>query len=308
MTNDITIAVTTRDRPALTLLAVDSARSAAPEARIIVVDSGSSPENVRRLQMGVKPGELHVGSYPNAAAARNAALALVDSEFIGFLDSDDLMRPAKITCLRPLLRGDESAVLAGGRTAIIDADGVRDEAFTRRVDDWFDEGERSGTSYVGLCKRSVAYTSATLMRRAALEEVDGFDEALPTMEDWDLYLRLSLVGKIATARCVAADYRIWGGNMSSIASAEGVIAVAMKHLANLPSLAQRDRRRVECALSLRTALSFQTLLRLKDARRSLARAVQADPTQALASGTFWRILGSSLVPAGVIERRRSTSG
>ena len=50
MTNDVTIAITTRDRPALTLSAVENARLAAPEARIVVVDSGSSLENVRRLR------------------------------------------------------------------------------------------------------------------------------------------------------------------------------------------------------------------------------------------------------------------
>ena len=40
------------------------------------------------------------------------------------------------------------------------------------------------------------YSSATLMRRDALETIGGFDDSLDIYEDWDLYLRLSLVGEL----------------------------------------------------------------------------------------------------------------
>jgi glycosyltransferase involved in cell wall biosynthesis len=303
----VTVAITTKDRAALTLLAVDSARTSAPEARVLVVDSGSSPENLEHLQAELGSVELHAGTYPNAAAARNAALALVDSEFIGFLDSDDLMRPEKITCLLPLLLHDPKAVLAVGRTVIVHADGTPDPAFTERVGTWYEESERIGTSYPGLCIRSTAFTSATLMRRVALEQVGGYDESLPSMEDWDLYLRLSQIGRIVTARCVTADYRVWAGNVDSTGSAEGVVAVVAKHLADPVDLSAHERRRAECALNMRAAVSFQTLLRGSEARRSLARAARVRPARTLVSRAFWRILASSFVPRRITERRRIAS-
>ena len=303
---DVTIAITTKDRPAFTILAVNSARESAPQARIIVVDSGSSPENLETLRANAGHVDLHVGVYRNAAAARNAALRLIDSEFVGFLDSDDLMRPEKITCLLPLLQ-DRNAVVAIGRTVIIDGDGRADAVFTERVGKWYDESERVGASYSGLCIRSTAFTSATLMRRTALEQIGGYDEALPSMEDWDLYLRLSLIGKVATSRCVAGNYRVWSGNVNATGSAEGVIAVAGKHLANPPDLPQHELRRAECALRIRAALSLQTLLRKREARASLAGAVRANPAQALGSLAFWRILTSSFVAERLIERRRAST-
>lgn len=307
MRGDVTVVITTRDRPGLTVLAADSARTSAPDAKIVVVDSGSSLENLERLEVGLRSADLHKGCYQNAAAARNAGLRLVDSEFIGFLDSDDLMRPEKITCLLPLLLRDRSAVVAVGRTVIIDGEGVQDPHFTERVARSYEEAERVGASYPGLCIRSTAFTSATLMRRSAVEQVGGYDEALPSMEDWDLYLRLSMIGKVAMLRCITADYRIWSGNVNAMDSAEGVLAVAEKHLANLPDLPQTELRRAECALRLRAALSQQTLLRRGQARRSLNRAVKADPVQAFASITFWRLLLSSVLPISLIKRRRGSS-
>ena len=308
MTGGVTIAVTTKDRPELTLRAVESARLGAPEARIVVVDSGSAEENLQRLQAGLGSIQLHTGAYPNAAAARNAALGLVDSEFVGFLDSDDLMRAEKITCLRPLLLRDVTAVLAVGRTGFIDAQGRPMHEFSELQAEHYRESERIGTSYAGQCVRFTAFTSATLMRRAAVERIGGYDEALPAMEDVDLYLRLSLIGTIATARCIAADYRVWTGSVGAVRSAEGIVAVASKHLANLPiELPRHERRSSQCGLNMRAALSLQHLLRASDARRSLVRAARADPVRALRSRAFWRIFASSLVPRGIIERRRAAS-
>ena len=303
----VTIAVTTKDRPVLTLLAVQSARSTAPAARIVVVDSGSSAENLEQLKAGLGPVELHAGAYQNAAAARNAALALVDSDLIGFLDSDDLMRPEKITCLEPLLRRDSGVVLAVGRTEVIDEQGRARPDLTELHEIGYEKTERAGTSYPSQCIRFTAFTSATLMRRAALEQVGGYDEALPAMEDVDLYLRLSLIGRVETVRCIAACYRVWSDNVAAATSAEGTIGVATKHLANLPSLPSSERRTAECALCLRTALSLQTLLRGSEARRMLTRAATTDPGQALSSSTFWRILASSIVPREIANRRRPTA-
>ena len=300
----VTIAITTKDRPAFTKLAVNSARDSAHEARIIVVDSGSSPENLENLRENLGPVDLHAGVYRNAAAARNAAIRFVDSKFVGFLDSDDLMRPEKITCLLPLLLQDQTAVVAVGRTVIVDGEGAEDRVFTERVGKLYDQSERVGASYSGLCANSTAFTSATLMRRTALDQVGGYDEALPSMEDWDLYLRLSLIGRVATTRCVAADYRVWSGNVNARGSAEGVLAVTAKHLANLPDIPRDSLRKAECALRMRAAVSLQTLLRRQEARQSLARAVRADPVQALKSATYWRILAASLVPEPIIKRSR----
>ena len=296
------------DRPALTLLAVESARASAPDTKILVIDSGSTQENLQRLEAGLGSVELHAGAYPNAATARNAALALLDSEFVGFLDSDDLMRPEKIACLRPILLRDPAAVLAVGRTEVIDSQGDARPDLTKLHGKYYEATETVGTSYAGQCVRFMAFTSATLMRRAALEQIGGYDETLAAMEDVDLYLRLSLIGTIETARCVAADYRVWSENMGPWKSADGVIAVTSKHLANLPELPGHARREAEFNLSLRAALSLQTLLRGSDARRSLARAARADPTHAFASATFWRILASSFVPEGIVERRRASTG
>src|SRR3954468_16798946 len=72
--SEVTIALVTRDRPELTALALESVREAAPGVRIVVLDSGSSPEALAELEARLGGVSLHRGFYPNAAAARNAAL------------------------------------------------------------------------------------------------------------------------------------------------------------------------------------------------------------------------------------------
>jgi hypothetical protein len=209
--------------------------------------------------------------------------------------------------LEPLLRSDTDVVLAVGRTRAIDEQGRPLPDLTRLHNEGYEETERVGTTYPDQCIRFTAFTSATLMRRAALDQIGGYDESLPAMEDVDLYLRLSLVGRVDTARCIAASYRVWSDNVGGMRSAQGTIAVARKHLENLPDLPRRERRTAECALRMRAATSLQTLLSGSEARRMLAGAAAADPRRALSSSAFWRILGSSLVPHGIVERRRGTT-
>ena len=44
-----------------------------------------------------------------------------------------------------------------------------------------------------LLERNFVYTSVTV-RRSVLDEVGGYDEALSTGEDWDLWLRIVALG------------------------------------------------------------------------------------------------------------------
>jgi hypothetical protein len=306
--SDVTIAIVTRDRPDLTALAVESVRGSAPGVDIVVLDSGSAPEAIARLDEDLGDIALHRGSYRNAAAARNAALRLVRSEFVGFLDSDDLMRAEKIECLEPLLRGDAGAVMAVGRTDVIDANGIPRADLTEQINRLYDESDSFGSSYPGQCLRFTAYTSATLMRRSAVEIVGGYDETLPSMEDVDLYLRLSLIGKIKTARCVAASYRVWDQNVDPAASARGVLAVVSKHLGHPPDLPRTELRTSTFGLSLRAATSHQTLLQSREARSMLVKAAANRPMMAVASRHFWRILAASMVPTRIIQTRRRGRG
>jgi glycosyltransferase involved in cell wall biosynthesis len=108
----------------MTLAAVRSVETAPGVEQIVLVDSGSSQADLAILQRGLSSTRIHTGAFKNAAAARNAALSHVETDLIGFLDSDDLMRPEKTTCLEPILRRDHKTVLVVGRTEVVDKSGL----------------------------------------------------------------------------------------------------------------------------------------------------------------------------------------
>ena len=304
--SSVTVVIPTLNRAGVVREAIASAvQCDPPPAEVIVVDCGSTDatEDVVRPFGGAI--RYVTGSYPNAAAARNAGAALVRTQFIGFLDSDDLMRTEKLSCLVPLLAANDRAVVAIGRTAFIDEDGDPLPEFNRRLGRAYDVSERLGSSYAGQATRSTAYTSATLLRRTSFEEIGGYDETLPSMEDWDLYLRMSLIGDVLLTRCIVADYRVWKGNVGIDRSARGTLAVARKHLAHPPDLPRQELSAARCSLNLRGAMSLQTLGDRAAARKALLAAARARPQRAVVTPTFWRLLAASSLPGVIVQSRRA---
>lgn len=300
----VSVVIPTKDRCALTVEAIASVAAAGGADEILVVDAGSTDGTQASVGGLEAPVRLVEGSYPNAAAARNAGIREARSAYIGFLDSDDLMEPAKIASLRRVLDAEPDVGLVHGHTIVIDGDGWPDAAATETHELQFRRAEAVGTGYAGLAEYCAMYTSATLMRRAALEDVGGYDETLDVYEDWDLYLRLSLRWKLVYAADVAARYRLWPGNVSWDRTARGTVTVARKQLAALPPLPPRERRRAVYALQRRIAEASNVLVEPRATRRAAAAALCCDPGRALCDPLLRRPFLRSFVPRALLLRRR----
>jgi glycosyltransferase involved in cell wall biosynthesis len=298
------VVVPTRDRGELVLEAVRSALEAGVAEEVIVVDGGSTDGSLEELRSLGDRIRLVEGSFANAAGTRNAGAAAASGEFLAFLDSDDLMLPAKITCLAPILRADESVALAHGRTVVIDEAGRRLESATREQLAQIDRGERHGTSYRALAEFCAMFTSATLLRRSSFEAVGGYDESLAVYEDWDLYLRLALRRRLVYAPCTTAQYRLWPGNVAWQRTAEWTARVAAKHLATVGGLAAADEDEVRYALLRRVATSQHVLVRTRESRRAALAALRLAPARALRDREVRRPLLRSFLPDSVLRRRR----
>ena len=294
----VSIVVPTKNRGAMLVAAVSSALESGVADEVIVVDAGSDDGSVATA---AALGDVKVvnGPFANAAATRNAGWRAASGDYIGFLDSDDLMRREKVTCLAPLLDADPLVALAHGRTYVIDADGQADADATSAHERALAAAARIGTSYDALAHTCVMYTSATLMRRAALEDVGGYDESIDVYEDWDLYLRLSRSWRLVYADCRTASYRVWPGNMNWRRTAEWTARVAERHLgqAGLSSDARY-------AFERRIASSRHVLVERGAARKAALRAVRERPLGWLADRDVRRPLLRSFLPASVLARRR----
>jgi glycosyltransferase involved in cell wall biosynthesis len=186
MGSDCTVLIPTVDRPFELDQAIESVvgQSVKPAAVLIVSDGYDLPSeviekwagrlnNIRATQTGARVGP---------SAARNAGIALADTEFVAFLDDDDLFLPNHLeTCVDILRREDADMVYGGafvcptrqypGRRLSKRGSRIKAHDFNRSV----------------LLCGNIIPTSAVVVRTSMLQ---AFDEGLHHCEDWELWLRL----------------------------------------------------------------------------------------------------------------------
>jgi glycosyltransferase involved in cell wall biosynthesis len=292
----VSIVIPTRDRGPLLLESVSSALSSSASVEVIVADDGSTDGSVDAVMEMHPEIDIVRGPFGNAARARNAGAVRASGDVLAFLDSDDVMLPAKTETLPELLRGDAGLVLVHGMTEVIDAQGSIDGPLTEIHRRGFARGARVGLDYAGLARFCMMFTSATVIRRASFEAVGGYDESLDAYEDLDLYLRLSMIGRAAYAPDVSAHYRVWAGNVDWKKTATWTVRVAEKHLRALPpALDAHESALARFGLQARLVQSENVLGDRHATRRAYFAALKAAPTRALRDAGLWRALARSLV-------------
>jgi glycosyltransferase involved in cell wall biosynthesis len=247
---------------------------------IVVLDDGSrdgTSEAVRRwhAQHDARSLRLHAQDNRGIGAARNAAIAHADGQWIAFLDADDLWLPPKLARVRAFLARHPDVDLVCHDEWLVDGSGTR-----RRL--------RHGphTRYHDLLfKGNVLSTSATVVRSASVRAVGGFPEDLRYNghEDYDLWLRLARSGcRFAYLHEILGHYRVHAGGITSRAEEHCVngLNVLEAHYRTLPAPRMRERYSIRRRRAATIRGAVRTLLRQRDeraARRLLALAAREDP-------------------------------
>lgn len=183
---DLTVIVPTADRPDLVLRAVGSLlQQSRPPKEIIVVDNGrvGLPSDFFPQASWVRV--LRTAPLIGPGKARNIGAEAARSEYIGFLDDDDLWEKNYIEAsFRSADDGAEDVIV--GRLDRQDARGARRRykefpitaPEQRRV--FFENPGFGGQNFI--------------IRREIFLRAGGFDEAMPASVDRDLAARLLLAG------------------------------------------------------------------------------------------------------------------
>ena len=164
-----------------------------PNLEIIVVDDGSRDGTALCVEVMAR-NHPHIRlirqSNQGVAAARNRGIEESRGELIAPIDADDIWFPDAVTKLvNRLLESEPDVGVAYAWSVIIDENGLLDGRFRcSKI-----EGDVFGTL---ICHNFIGNASSTLIRRACLEKVGGYDEGFRAMgtqgcEDWDLYLRIA---------------------------------------------------------------------------------------------------------------------
>lgn len=145
-------------------------------------------------------------------ASRNVGIKASDGEFVAFLDSDDTWRPNKLALVSAAIGANpendvfchSQLVLRDGMPVGITGFGPPAKYSGPLFDYWLQRGNR-------------LTPSSAVVRRRSLESTNGFSEdpSLATVEDSDLWLRLSKTCKFLFLPDVLGDYNLHPGGSST---------------------------------------------------------------------------------------------
>jgi len=161
--------------------AIRSALDQSINKEILLVDNGStdgSPAIASKFASDYAEIKLLSETKKGAPAARNTALKAATGTFFQFLDADDELQENKIP--HQLEQIPENGFIAGAYKEVHHSP-ERMEVFSPAEDK---------PPLVALFLRELGITSANLFSRAALERVNGWNEAQTTSQEYELMFRM----------------------------------------------------------------------------------------------------------------------
>jgi hypothetical protein len=178
------IIITTRNRPHLLPRAVESARTSGADVEIVVVDDASTDETAQVCKTLSGINYIRIERNQRVAGARNVGLLASSGEYVSFLDDDDVRLAESLDLQIEMLEGERQAGLIYGR-AFLDAQ----------------EGEAKHRSYPSECpqgdifwqllSRNFIPCGSAVFRRSCILRLGFLDDAIPGLDDWDLWVRIA---------------------------------------------------------------------------------------------------------------------
>ena len=196
---------------------------------LLVIDDGSV-DDTRVVVSAFRDTRLsfhRLDRNRGQSAARNTGINLARGTYVSFLDSDDEWFPEKLAReVAAFEAGGEAVGLVYCGKGLFDSDGrflgQRLPTFEGDVYRRLQAGD-----FIGSCSR-------VALRKSVLEAVGGFDETLPSYEDWDLWLRAAKVSRVASVPVCLVRRHLSGAQISGSLQRiyDGRFRVVEKHRAD----------------------------------------------------------------------------
>jgi glycosyltransferase involved in cell wall biosynthesis len=185
-----------------------------PHWELLITDDGSDEPTRAYLRSLCSDPRVSVDFLPHCgfpSRVRNAALRRASGAYVAFLDSDDSWLPDKLTKQVALMR--LSPQCRWSYTAFVGVDGTDVPLTGEHKHRWV---ALSGAILPDLLTgRATVRIGTLLCTRELLAEVGHFDELIESGEDYELYMRLSLVSDVALLDEELLLFRRHEANLSS---------------------------------------------------------------------------------------------
>ncbi len=182
---------------------------------LLLLDDGSTDESsaiLDRYQAADSRCIVHHWRNRGIIATRNEGNRLARADIIILMDSDDICMPDRFAKQIRYLDENPDCVAVGSRILLIDSE---DMPITV-MGDKFSHDEIDSTNISGV--DASFFQPAVALRKSAVEQVGGYRAEYPCAEDFDLFLRLAEVGRLANLPDVLLKYR---QHLSSIGYSQG---------------------------------------------------------------------------------------
>lgn len=176
---------------------------------VVIVDDGGSDGTPTRV---AEIGDRRVRLVRNDASlgvslARNVGLGHVRSQWVAFLDDDDLWAPDKLARQLEAIGRDPSCRWACSAAATFFADG-------KVLSIQAPSAERNLGARILEGNLIPGGGSSVLVETGLLRKVGGFDATLSNLADWDCWVRLAQRSPIASVQSPDVAYRLHPTSMA----------------------------------------------------------------------------------------------
>lgn len=202
-----------------------------PAWELLIVDDGSSDSTAAIAgRYAERDQRVHFLSQSNSgvSAARNFGFMSSNpaTEFLIFLDADDVWEPGALAVLLSTLNAHPEAPAAYGLARYIGKAGEPIEPGICEGHQQFRLGLENGRVIIWPADRPTTFAveavmervmtcGTVLIRREAFQAAGLFDTKIRMWEDWDYWLRLSRVGGLIFTDTLVLGYRRHDTNVSS---------------------------------------------------------------------------------------------
>jgi glycosyltransferase involved in cell wall biosynthesis len=159
----------------------------------VVINDGSTDGSLAILQgFAKRDPRIRLISRPNTGyvVALNEGLGLARAQFVARIDADDLADPRRLELQVARMRQEPDLVALGSNALAIDEDGhVLGDYTVPLTHDEIEAEHLRGSSSI--------HHPAVMLRTEAVRRVGGYRRELMPCEDFDLWLRLGEIGRLA---------------------------------------------------------------------------------------------------------------
>jgi glycosyltransferase involved in cell wall biosynthesis len=187
--------------------ALDSVLSQTRSAdKIVVVDDGSTDATRTIVESYGDRVHLMLQNHQGPSPARNWSIQSIESDFVAFIDADDIMDPNRLAKQLAAFAAAPDAVLCYCGMRQFNESGLKRDIPAPRLKD---------LKYYLRFRNPGITPSCMMVRRSTYLEIGGFNTALRGIEDWEFTARIFRVGPFCVVDEPLTLYRLSDVSLSS---------------------------------------------------------------------------------------------